>query len=51
MNFRLIIKYLTFEKAKSITEREVLLSETDETDCRLNRVLCKFTVDLFPRKL
>ena len=41
MNIRLITKFLTFEKAKSITDRVVVLSEANEMDGRINRVLCK----------
>jgi len=51
MNFRLIIKFLTFEKAKSITDRVVVLSETNETDGRINRVLCKIYCQFVPTQV
>jgi len=40
MNFRLIIKFLTFEKANSVTDKVVVLSETNKKDGGINPVLC-----------
>ena len=51
MNLRLIIKFLTFEKAKFVTDSVVVLSETNETDVRINRVICKIYYQFIPTQV